>query len=75
MNTILANFFDDFKERFETLFVSLDMPDPENREAFRFWALKLLNQENSLPIDYLEERIKIIISQCSTNILSNLRLA
>ena len=72
MNTILANFFDDFKKRFETLFVSLDMPDPENREAFRFWALKLLDQENSLPIDYLEEQIKIIISQCSTNILSML---
>ena len=33
MNTILANFFNDFKERFESFFDSLEMPDPENHDA------------------------------------------
>ncbi len=70
MNTILANFFNDFKERFESLFDSLEMPDPENHDAFRLWSMKLLGKDRSLSIDYLEEQIKTIISQSSTSILA-----
>ena len=44
MNTILANFFNDFKERFESFFDSLEMPDPENHDAFRLWSMKLLGK-------------------------------
>ena len=70
MNTILANFFNDFKERFESLFDSLEMPDPENHDAFRLWSMKLLGKDRSLSIDYLEEQIKTIISRSSTSILA-----